>query len=85
MNHALLVITLFIPESVTRLLFECPRWNRYRKQLDEDIPGFFRISQETYSHDQRVVFLLGGVSNDLKKLPNHPNSEGCGRNHLQLS
>ncbi len=59
-----------VPESVTHLLFECPRWNRYRKQVDEDIPDFFELlKKETYSHDQRVVFLSGGVPSNLEKSP----------------
>ena len=59
-----------VPESVTHLLFECPRRNRYRKQLDEEIPDFPDFfKKEAYSHYQRVVFLLGGVPNDLEKSP----------------
>lgn len=43
---ALLSCPLFdrsAPESVTYLLFECPRWNCYGRQLEVDILDFLEL------------------------------------------
>ena len=69
-----------VPESITHLIIECPRcvhWIQYRMQLESDIPEFFEFLKDGgYSHDQRVIFLLGGVPNDLENLPACSNGSG---------
>ena len=41
-----------VPESITHLIIECPRWVQFRMQLESDIREFFEFLKDGgYSHD----------------------------------